>query len=745
MEGTAGLSDEQVLRQSAERFWHLSRGLKAAVFLAFVILVFLLFYREVNYDVRLETVLGERIASGGFAGLAETADPGAPAPESPWLWWLVAYGLGGIFGVESIRFFAALLATAGFAVLLVAVSRRAGMVVGALLLVAAAYVARPYMAPGSQAAGIFMFAALAALVASALESPGRRIWWAVGLMVLYVNVDLSWPAGAALAIAGLGALALSKVPRRGEKALALAAALAATLLNPNFASAWPMALMLPAGAGSAAAWLSPVVAPVAAGKAAGYLLLILAALAVFLSMSLAAFILAGAAALTALPGLSVASFPVFTAAAAAAAAMGLAGTAERLCLILPPGARGAVRRYVSPLFAPAGELSEPAATAADNGEYWKDLRAACGLQALLAAGGLVVMLFLAAGSVGGIYRGGQALPEGAVSFIRETGISGRALVQPSWAGYLVLSVHGRVEPVATTRPLAASPEAATLVAWVFGGAAWPAGVEARPADVAAELGATIALVPGEWGRALAFRDGWTPVYWDDTAAVLLADVPANAPIIERYDSSLTYPPYFTLGLSEGNIEEIRHQLTRKIDRQGDLAWAHYELAVLAYMEGKYGRAEGHLNMALAEKQDFAAALHLAGDIYRVRGDDQAAMRFYAGAIEREPLNAMAWLRMGNLLLKNGDWVRGLKALKAAQAADDKRPQLDGVRPGLRGELDEQIEKIISPRPPAPEAEEAGEGAETEKAPETPVEAPLEAPAESPTRAPGGQTPAAQGD
>jgi len=704
MEGNQDRPEAAAARESAERFWHLGRGLKAAFFLAFVILVFIIAFREVSYDVRLDAYLGRRIATGGFAGLAETAEPGTPAPRSGWLWWLVAHGLSGLFGYGSIRVAAALLVAAGFAVTLATAARRANVVIAGLLLIAAAYLSRPYIAPGSQGAGIFFFAVLAALVLGSLESAGRRIWWAAGIMVLYVNFDLSWPAGAALCITGIAAAALSGMENRGRKAAALAAAVAATLLNPDFAEAWVTGLALPVGAHSVAAWLSPVTGAVEAGKAAGYLLLVAGALCAFLSVGLGPFLFAGAAALTAGAGLSVGSFPVFVLAAAAACGMGLAAVARRIMALTGEGSGKALARYVAPLFL---EGAEPPGNQDEEGgaQYWHDVRAVFGLNALLAAAGLVFVLAAASQSLGRVYRNAEEMPTAAVDFVADSGLSGRALVVPSWAGCLCLKAPG-AEPVASGRPLAASAEAATLTAWAFGGARWPESAGTSPREATANLGVRFALVPTDWRRAETFRGVWKPVYWDDTAAVLAAATPENAAVIAAHDAGATYPPYFTSSLRERDPDEIRDQLRRKIDRQGELAYAHYELAVLDYREKKYGEAEGHLNMALAEKPNFVPALSLMGDLCRARGADEAAIRFYAAALEGCPDSAILLLRLGNLLLKKGDWVRGLQTLRAAQAVDDRMPQLDAIRPGLRAELDEQVRKILSP----PAAGEGGEEA-----------------------------------
>ena len=105
--------------------------------------------------------------------------------------------------------------------------------------------------------------------------------------------------------------------------------------------------------------------------------------------------------------------------------------------------------------------------------------------------------------------------------------------------------------------------------------------------------------------------------------------------------------------------------------------------------------------ALGVRPDFAPAWHFRGDIYRLRGEDDIALRFYSESVSYQPSNAMAFVRIGNLLLKRGDWARGLASLRTAQTIDTTTGQLDRIRPGLRRELDGQILKMTTPQQAAP--------------------------------------------
>ncbi len=712
MEGTKGPVDAAQARESAERFWHISRGLEAAFFLAFAVFVFILAYRQVTYDVRLDAFLGSQIAERGFAGLAE-APAAAEAPTAGWLWWLLAHGIYRVFGVAGVRVFAALMVAAGFSVMLVALSRRVNLVVAGILLVAAAHIARIYIAPGPHAAGIFVFAALAALIINSLETQGRRIWWAVPLMVFYVNIDLSWPAGAALCLAGIAAAGLSKIDSRAQTAAALAVALLATILNPDFLQAWQSVGALPVPAWSVEAWIWPAAGEAVAGRTAGYMMLLAGGLLAFFSRSLRAFVLAGAGALVALAGLSVLSFAVFAMAAAAACASGVPGVSRSLAGWLDRNDRADISSYLAGLFTVREEPQEENSEKLDDVEYWTRMRTMSGLSGLLAAVGLVVVLVLASGGMATVYRDADPVPEGAVSFIVENAITGRLLVQPAWAGYLS-SRAAATEPLATTRPLAARRDAAVLTAWAFGGAPWPADKERGPMETAEAMDLSAVLAPVDWARALAFKRAWTPVYWDDFAAVLAAPIPQNAEIIEAYDSTLTYPPFLLQVLAEHNADKVAARLIDRIEQDGDLALAHYGLAVIRYQQERFAEVAGHLAMVLAERPSFIPALSLMGDVARIRGEDSVAMRHYARVLEHEPQNAIIMVHLANLQLKQGDWVRALRNFRAAQAADDRTGQLDAIRPGLRAELDEQVERMVTPRPPEmPDPDEPAEGSATE--------------------------------
>lgn len=232
-----------------------------------------------------------------------------------------------------------------------------------------------------------------------------------------------------------------------------------------------------------------------------------------------------------------------------------------------------------------------------------------------------------------------------------------------------------------------------------------------------------AVVPRKWGRARMISRYWSPVYWDDAAAVMMPNVQANMAFIGQHNELLTFPALFGIGLTRENLPVVMAALQKKIAADPDSSVAEYELGMCYYIEKQYDTAVKHLIVALGNDPSLASGWNSLGDIVRITQSEDITQVLLA-ALSQDPMSAeaatsiskgkgpartflleiylysqavtydknlaMAYLRLGNLFLEHNDIARGLSSLQAAQQADTRSPQLDAIRPGLRKELDQRI-------------------------------------------------------
>jgi tetratricopeptide (TPR) repeat protein len=440
--------------------------------------------------------------------------------------------------------------------------------------------------------------------------------------------------------------------------------------------------------------------------------------------------LAAASALLVIAGVSRAVFPLLALCVAAAILEGLPGAVERVRPYIKGRAWNAICDWLAAVFVRAsGEPQAPAAPEASR------LRRQLGIGAALAGLGLVLFLALFSLTVAAsqyyTFGGGAdetKLPQRAVAFVKASGLKGIILVHPRWAGYLAKEDFPGARPFRDARPLATEGTTATAVAWVFG---MPVKSVSDVSTVLQASNASAILVPQKWARAVDFARAWVPVYWDDTAAVLVSDTPANKSFIAANDMRLTYPPYFGFGLTKDKLPEVISMLEQKVSAEERSAYARYELGICYFLKGQREPAAANLVIALGTDPTLAVAYHTLGDIVRLADKPELigniaqalsqdpgltemlspvvaakpkertrslAIALYSQAIRYDPDFAMAYVRLGDLLLQKGDVFRATSVLIDARKADDRRPQLDRFAPGLRSQLDEQIKRLTAPRP-----------------------------------------------
>jgi len=735
---SVGQSPLDQKRESAERLWHTRRGIGAAFFIAFLVLIFGLALHKTAYDVYLDASLGKVIATEGIGGLPHIAIVSRPgALRLSWLWQALAYGFVRLFGITGVCVISALLVTAGTGAILAALAKRLNVVLAGFILLIAAYAGRQYLMPNGQSAGIFLFGAMAALLLTTFESEGRRFWWAAPLMVLWVNLDFSWPAGVLLCAAFVPAVWLTNVPRKREKAIAILVAIFVTILNPDGIGAYQVFWQLPLAPSTPEAWISPAAAT-ATHKGAVYAMAVAAVIVGLASRAPAGLALATAAVVVTGLGVSRQTLPIALLASAAAIATGLLSAAEMVMVSAKGKAPAVFKQWVAPMAGPgreeyAPEPKESGTQAVEDETAVRHAIAIFGIGTLIAGAGLVAVLALFAWTAVGssVYSFGpgvdeSTMPEKAVAFVKQSGLQGVFYAHPKWAGYTLWTLYPQARLAYDPRPLATTPFSAKLASSVVE-------VQQSAPDeeiVRAYAGARMAfaMVPyfKEWPRAKSITRFWAPVYWDDSATVFVPNTVENIAFVQAHEQRLTYPGLFGVGLTKENLPAVEAQLERKTQEDPNSAIAQYELGMSYYVGGQFDKAAMHLIVALGNDPGLANAWHSLGDIVRmsksaditqvllnalaadpltkrqadailqIQGPEQQRqleLLLYSEAVVSDRDFAMAYLRLGNAYLEGRDVGRGLSALMEAQKADDRHPQLDASMPGLRKQLDAQVEMI----------------------------------------------------
>jgi len=440
-------------------------------------------------------------------------------------------------------------------------------------------------------------------------------------------------------------------------------------------------------------------------------------------------------------GVSVWVFPIAALAVGAGIAASLPGFIGWACSLVKGPAGEASKKWVAAILVPG--KADAQAGVEDDPAYARKL---FGLSVILADAGIIAVLALFYFTVASSqsYRLGYAaepagLPKGAAAFVKANNIKGTALTHPNWAGYLLQGIYPGANVICGTKPLSADEDTVMAVSWAFG---MPAKSGAGAIiDALTRSKVTFAVVPQRWPRALDFRGAFAPVYWDDVSAVLVPNVPPNAALIAAHDESLTYPPYFGFGLTQERLPEAIAALQKKLAEGGESAYANYELGICFLRRGDREAAAASLIMALGTNPTLPEAYHWLGDMVSsdkgdfvtekilaafsqysqlgrllagARGTSEAgranALRIflYSQAIRCNRDFAMAYLKLGQVLLESGDTYRGIQNLREARSADDRRPQLGRE---TRRQLEEQIVKLTTPqpRPPAVPPTQGGAG------------------------------------
>ncbi len=121
------------------------------------------------------------------------------------------------------------------------------------------------------------------------------------------------------------------------------------------------------------------------------------------------------------------------------------------------------------------------------------------------------------------------------------------------------------------------------------------------------------------------------------------------------------------------LAEMKSFLEAKVKAEPGNAEAWRELAQVKMMEGDIGGAENDCIECLRLDPKNAAGLVLMGNLLsNAKGDDAAAERYYARAVEADDRFASAHANYGTLLLKRGDKMGAVTELRKSIALDERQ-------------------------------------------------------------------------
>lgn len=125
-------------------------------------------------------------------------------------------------------------------------------------------------------------------------------------------------------------------------------------------------------------------------------------------------------------------------------------------------------------------------------------------------------------------------------------------------------------------------------------------------------------------------------------------------------------------LDAGDFDRAAAQLDRAIELLGskpDAAYAHYLRAKVSSAQNQVGKAEKHLESAVALRRDFAEAWSDLGDARKTMQDDAGAETALERAVQLAPDDPVAQTRLGSLYLEEGKANLAVTHLQEAARLD----------------------------------------------------------------------------
>jgi tetratricopeptide (TPR) repeat protein len=188
---------------------------------------------------------------------------------------------------------------------------------------------------------------------------------------------------------------------------------------------------------------------------------------------------------------------------------------------------------------------------------------------------------------------------------------------------------------------------------------------------------TYAIVNDPFVMRSLYKLGWVAVYWEPSAAVLLKDVEANRPVIEKYRLRYYTPLTSIRELQHGaSSPEARPAIARELANilafRNDRALAAMLSALLeedSVVSALGDEALGLIGDALRFNSDSAGLWTSIGAQYQYRGEPGKAAEAYGRALSIEPRHYTAVLRIAYLKYEHGDYLAAEKGFKKALEID----------------------------------------------------------------------------
>ncbi len=159
--------------------------------------------------------------------------------------------------------------------------------------------------------------------------------------------------------------------------------------------------------------------------------------------------------------------------------------------------------------------------------------------------------------------------------------------------------------------------------------------------------------------------------------------------IKELHAVLAIAPYYshadellgTIWLQAKDYERARTQFKHLLSVDPQDYTAHYNLGVMATLEGKWDEGEQHLRSALLADPDSAEAYNSLGSLFLQRGDLEMARQAFLKTIGLDPKMAGAHYNLGLVLRKQNKQDEAAAAFRRALSLD---PHLSAARKALDG-------------------------------------------------------------